>query len=152
MARSVNGSNRLNLTDSLSLDTNKIIFEEIENEVIFINLRTGSYYSLVGTAVEVWRLLEQNCSISQISAALGTHYGVPPQQVASDVEQFLAPLLEEQIVYSLGGGVPAYQGIVSNGTDYAPPRMTVYDDMQDLLMIDPIHDVDESGWPNAKPS
>jgi hypothetical protein len=26
----------------------------------------------------------------------------------------------------------------------------VYEDMQDLLLLDPIHDVDETGWPARK--
>jgi hypothetical protein len=30
------------------------------------------------------------------------------------------------------------------------PKLTVYEDMQDLLLLDPIHDVDETGWPARK--
>jgi hypothetical protein len=26
-----------------------------------------------------------------------------------------------------------------------------YSDMEDLIMLDPIHEVDESGWPHPKP-
>jgi len=38
------------------------------------------------------------------------------------------------------------------GTVFAPPVLEVYTDMQDLLLLDPIHDVDETvGWPSPKP-
>jgi hypothetical protein len=31
-----------------------------------------------------------------------------------------------------------------------PPVLERYTDMQELLFLDPIHDVDESGWPHRK--
>jgi hypothetical protein len=34
---------------------------------------------------------------------------------------------------------------------WSSPVLSIYDDMQDLLLLDPIHDVDESGWPAIKP-
>ncbi len=34
---------------------------------------------------------------------------------------------------------------------YAPPALETYTDMQELLLLDPIHDVDETGWPAARP-
>jgi hypothetical protein len=30
------------------------------------------------------------------------------------------------------------------------PELSIYEDMQDLLQLDPIHDVDETGWPARK--
>ena len=37
---------------------------------------------------------------------------------------------------------------------YVAPTLQKYSDMQDLLLIDPVHEVDETGWPNrpADPS
>ena len=34
---------------------------------------------------------------------------------------------------------------------YAAPKLATYSDLQDLLLLDPIHDVDETGWPAARP-
>lgn len=34
---------------------------------------------------------------------------------------------------------------------YRPPVLEVFADMQDLLLLDPIHDIDEVGWPVARP-
>ena len=31
------------------------------------------------------------------------------------------------------------------------PVLEKYTDMQELLLLDPIHDVEEAGWPKAKP-
>ena len=33
-----------------------------------------------------------------------------------------------------------------------PPVLHKYTDLQDLLLLDPIHDTDEAGWPVAEPN
>ena len=33
---------------------------------------------------------------------------------------------------------------------FVSPSLNGYSDMRDLLLIDPIHDVDEGGWPEVK--
>ena len=33
---------------------------------------------------------------------------------------------------------------------FHPPVLNVFSDMQDLLLLDPIHDVDATGWPMPK--
>jgi hypothetical protein len=35
--------------------------------------------------------------------------------------------------------------------DFEAPVLNRYTDMQDLLLLDPIHEVDETGWPIQKP-
>jgi hypothetical protein len=34
----------------------------------------------------------------------------------------------------------------------AAPVLEKYTDMQELLLLDPIHDVEEAGWPKARPA
>jgi hypothetical protein len=37
------------------------------------------------------------------------------------------------------------------GGEFAPPVLHVYSDMREVLLLDPIHDVeDASGWPEPK--
>jgi hypothetical protein len=33
---------------------------------------------------------------------------------------------------------------------FTPPALTKFTDMQDLLLLDPIHDVGSGGWPAKK--
>jgi len=33
---------------------------------------------------------------------------------------------------------------------FQPPTLNKYTDMRDMLLLDPIHDVGESGWPVPK--
>ena len=34
---------------------------------------------------------------------------------------------------------------------FVTPTLSRYTEMQDLLLLDPIHDVDDSGWPRRAP-
>jgi hypothetical protein len=35
------------------------------------------------------------------------------------------------------------------GGSFEPPTLEHYTDMEYFLLLDPIHEVDESGWPHA---
>jgi hypothetical protein len=40
----------------------------------------------------------------------------------------------------------------SNGSKtFEPPLLEKYTDMQDLVLLDPVHEVDSTGWPAPKP-
>ena len=67
-------------------------------------------------------------------------------------------LLEELTTASLivpapetnsNGAGPAANGAgpAKPQAQYAAPKLSTYTDMQELLLLDPIHEVDESGWP-----
>ncbi len=54
-----------------------------------------------------------------------------------------------------GAGLDSSGNAVSTDESKTPfqiPVLDVYSDMQDLLLLDPIHDVDETGWPTPKDS
>jgi len=46
--------------------------------------------------------------------------------------------------------------LTSDGTDgqsvnaFEKPKLQKFTDMQDLLLLDPIHEVDEAGWPHTR--
>jgi hypothetical protein len=36
--------------------------------------------------------------------------------------------------------------------DFTSPELDVYSDMQEILLLDPVHDVNKEGWPIRKDS
>jgi hypothetical protein len=50
------------------------------------------------------------------------------------------PLTEAQIKINVNQGK----------LNFEPPILEKYTDMEELIALDPIHEVDEMGWPNAK--
>jgi hypothetical protein len=127
------------------------VHETLDGETIVIHLETGSYYSLTGSGSEIWTLLEAGGSVEQLCAELARRHQLPEHDIRDQVENFIADLEHEELVET---GDRPEQAMPSpptgaNGT-WASPRLERYDDMRDFLLVDPIHEVDASGWPSRE--
>lgn len=131
----------------------QIVHELIQSEVVAINLATGCYYSLTGAAGEVWSLLSEPLSIEEITETLSQRYGRVVFGHAADIADFVNELRNEELVVDSartpGSALPTLTA--ANTIAFAVPVLQKYGDMRDLLMIDPIHEVGETGWP-VKPA
>lgn len=110
-----------------------VIDEVFDGEAVLIHLRRGTYYALDARATEVWRLVAGDVPVDEILT----------RRAEDDVLPFLARLVDEQLVVADGDLPPAAP---PNGR--AVPGLQVFTDLEDMLVLDPIHDVDPvSGWP-----
>jgi hypothetical protein len=129
----------------------RIIYEEIEGEVIIIHSQTGTYYNLLDTAVPIWQMIASGCTVDAMINAMASAYKMPAEQIHHEVLEFIRQLHDEAIIIEAPaqgtGHLPKLENVQAA---YTPPQVRIYADLQDLLTIDPIHDVDESGWPNAR--
>ena len=139
------------------INTPNIVHELIDGEVIIVNLKQGDYYSLLHTSAEIWTEIEREQSSSQIVTQLIQNYQEEPEIIAQGVQLFIDQLIEEGIITELAGDIPENEMFShtsgNNSIDKPPfemPKLSKYTDMEDLLALDPIHEVDEMGWPNAK--
>jgi coenzyme PQQ synthesis protein D (PqqD) len=134
-----------------SVDSERVVHEAIDGETLAVQLVTGAYYSLRGTAHEAWELLVAGQPLDSVAAELARRYPEAPDAV-DDVHRFAAELIAEQLLVEFAAAPPPLPG------DHAPsertlavyvaPRAERYDDMQYFLRLDPIHEVDEvAGWP-----
>ena len=140
---------------SYRINTPTITHQTIDGEVVLINLETGCYYSLQQSGADIWQLLEAGADAEAIATQLGRRYQAEPGQIASAVEKLLAELREEAII--VPDASPAANGrqlsgspAEPSGKPFEPPVFQKFTDMQDLLLLDPIHEVAETGWPNPK--
>lgn len=131
------------------LASTAVIHELLGDEVIIANLDTGVYFSLRGSGVIIWQMLLQNYSIFHITERLAKHYSLLFESLQQTVLQFVNQLIEEGILKAI-----PQENLLSEQCDlifpevYQDPLFEKYDDMKNLLMLDPIHEVDEQGWPN----
>lgn len=140
----------------------QVIHETIDGEVIVINLGTGSYYSLKGSGADVWGLIEgpDGVAASDLAAALATRFDTPRSQLETSLRPFLAELSAEELVSWSTTTVstpapPTGDHWRSNGhagaASFAPPVLEKFTDMQDLVLLDPVHEVAATGWPERRP-
>jgi hypothetical protein len=137
-----------------------VIHETIDNEVIIVEFNSGSYYSLDKAGADIWELIDGGYTVSEIVEGIGRLYEGTPEEIENAVTQLIDEMQQENLV--------APDSVLEKGNADAPklrikadleigqpifetPNLHKYTDMQDLLLLDPIHDVDETGWPSAKP-
>lgn len=126
--------------------------ETLEGETIVIHLDTGSYYSLTGSGAEIWHLLSGSTSVSEICTELSRLHARPESEISGAVESFIADLEREGLVEDSDAspnGPPA-ELAEANGP-WELPKVERYDDMRDFLLVDPVHDIDQTGWPSPMP-
>lgn len=133
-----------------------VIHETIEGEVILIDLKTGTYYSLRDSGAAAWQAIEQGAGEDGITAELQSRYDAPDEEIRAAVRQLLAQLEGEGLVRAAEGGADqaSAPSAVSNGSvrlPFAAPVLEKHTDMQDLILLDPVHEVGAEGWPHPAP-
>ena len=128
-------------------------YQIFDKEALVINLKTGKYYSLQNVAGDIFKLLLTGNTVQGCKNKIGEAYKVDVNSIFADIDSLIKKLIEEEIV-TPSAEQQIQQDIVVNlitSSEYTVPVLEVYDDMQDLLLIDPIHEVDtKKGWPNKK--
>ncbi len=136
-----------------SVSKPNVIWEEIEQDIIAINLDNGYYYDISGISAPIWLMIENGLSYEDILKTVASYYQKQVEDIVSDVNFFLCTLEEEFLI--IRASAPAFPSVLHSiqldKIDYQRPELKKYTDMENLLLIDPIHEVDEHGWPNRYP-
>ena len=140
-------------TQRYKLNAPSVVEETFDSETVIVNLVSGYYYSITKSGVAIWNLLLQGYSASEAVTQLRRSFQATEEQLTQAVEEFSAKLLAEQLIAPVNG--EATQAPRSSEQSQTPvpfelPILERYTDMQDLLLLGPIHEVDDSGWPNKK--
>jgi hypothetical protein len=132
------------------IDMKNVFFENFADENVVVNISIGNYYSMKGSANFIWTLLQQPHNQKQITAALLNEYEVDASLAEDTVSQFLAILQKEQLLLCKDSQEHTPQILnVTSKKEFEPPVLEIYNDLQELLLLDPIHEVDVAqGWPS----
>ena len=123
-----------------------VIHQTLDGEAVVINLDNGRYYALNECGSLVWNALADGHSDDIITSSLAP----TSADERSAITHFLDQLVEQELIReSADRPAPASQP-PSPGQPLTEPRMEVFTDMERLLPLDPLHEVDERGWPNRK--
>ena len=137
-----------------SVNRPKVIYEVFEDETVLIDLDSGNYYSLSGSGALIWDCIVRGDSVGSVIENLHERFR-GRDGIASAVDDFVRELAEENLIVknSSGAAKNMKQGKaqIPSLARFEKPVLQKYSDMQDLLLLDPIHEVDETGWPHALP-
>lgn len=133
------------------LNSPPVVLETVDEETIIVNLDSGFYYDLNHSGGRILAALAAGADVEGATNEVAEAYGVPPAELDGAVSRLAEELVAEGILVEArangnGAGPPAPES--PPGRDYEAPALGKHTDMQELLLLDPIHEVDESGWPN----
>lgn len=136
-----------------SVKDSGVIHQEFDGEVIVIDLASGTYFSLPGSGGVLWRrLASQPVTVESLVAGLVAMHEVDTATAERDVSGFLADLEREGLVVRTerAEANAPHSDAGPTRTAYAAPKVNAYRDLQELFLLDPVHDVDPAvGWPHA---
>ncbi len=143
---------------NLRINTPDVSSELVEGEVIAVHLKSGYYYSLHGSAGYIWKKIESGVKLEKIKKDLAKIFSLNEESTSKDVDAFLKELTSESLITEKKEKYTEkeknelskieIEALIKDG--YEKPHLVRYDDMKDLLLLDPIHDVSEEGWPHKK--
>jgi hypothetical protein len=80
------------------IDATTVSFREVGGEVVVLDLRSSSYVTVNDAGAVLWRLLSRGATPDELSTALESGFGLPPEQARQDSAAFLESLRARQFV------------------------------------------------------
>lgn len=130
-----------------------VAWDDFEDEVIMVNLETGQYFSTHDTGSEIWLRLAKGTPVSAVEQAMVALYDAEPTAVHEALSGFVAALQQHGLLVPNADAAERQweaEAPVTEKRAFVAPVLEAHADMQDLLLLDPIHEVDEAGWPTPR--
>lgn len=129
------------------LNDEKMFYDMAEGQAIVINFTTGMYYGTSSLGSAVLDALLAGASTENVRNALQALPGCP-EDIQAQLDAFIGQLLEKEIIVA-GEAAGAECAIDAAAlTDGFVLTVDEFAEVQDLILADPVHDVDvEQGWP-----
>lgn len=127
-----------------------VVSEIIDGEAVIMHLKSGNYFSTSDSGGVIWNGLEKRLGGEALVKMLVAKYGLSTGDAANALGGFITTLTSHDLIRASasGSGSPAGSDVpVQEQAPFQAPVLNVFSDMKDLLLLDPIHDVDEAGWP-----
>jgi len=129
-----------------------VIAEKMDDEVIAINLQTGSYYTMAKSGAFIWELVNVGATFEEMLAEIHQCYSGDPSVIEQAVRQFLGELEHAQLIAPQINGVNMIPSgaakrvpLLQEKFPFERPLLCEHNDMQELLLLDPIHEISRLG-------
>lgn len=135
------------------LNDDRMFADVTDGIAIIINSETGIYYGLNGLGTSVYENLVNGASVEEILVALKSIAGAPAD-IESRLNSFISKMIKfELIIESAESSASVEIDSAIASEDGFIFDVNEYNDAQELLLADPIHEVkEETGWTPEKDS
>ena len=131
------------------INASDVSSEVFDNEAVVVNFVTGKYFGMSGAGPYIWRMFEKPCNLEQVTELLKSGYAGITENQVKKLAAFVESLVKEGLLTDIDEPVEISSNLPADRPgEYADPVLEIYDDLQELIVLDPIHDADpERGWP-----
>ena len=138
------------LTASFTANRPAVLDEVFDGEAVLVNLATGRYYALCDYGTQIWAVVATGSTWPQTLEQVAELRSQAPGAIAASLLRYVHRLADEQLLLVEGELAPAAS--IDPDSPIAEPTLQSFTDMEDLLLLDPIHDIDldGTGWPKAQ--
>lgn len=147
------------MTIKYQIQQPNVVHEIIDGESILFDLRSGIYYSIESTGVDILTLLlnleYKDVFLKELRVKLKENDQA--ENMIGEIESFIQHLVTEDLLYcqeveksiDINLSDENAKLLTAISEQYRKPILNTYSDMKEMLLLDPIHilDVDERGWP-----
>jgi hypothetical protein len=135
------------------IETPEVVSDIIDGEAVMLHRTYGDYFSTDGVGGLIWQWIGEGRSRGQILNKLNASFSASPAEIATAVDHFLTDLVAHKLVREIAANdEAATETLIEPQThpeaEFVRPTLHVYSDIRNMVLLDPIHDVDENiGWP-----
>lgn len=129
-----------------STDVPKVINKQFDDELVIANYESGIYYSLGDSGAKIWLALKAGVPEENIIAEFIRKFP-SAANIQTDIRKFIGELLTEGLIVLAEKGNEEQKPSLDGLQSFLPPTIERFDDLKELLLLDPVHDVDDAGWP-----
>lgn len=129
-----------------------VVGEIIDDEAVILDLQSGLYFNTEASGAVIWAGIEHGATIEGLAERLAQRFDIALPQAIEQARAFVVTLQGHGLVRA-EAAAPHAAATLQTATPREPfnaPRLGVHSDLDDLLRLDPIHDVDQAGWPMAQ--
>ena len=133
---------------TLTVRGGDVVHESVDGEVVIVDLASGVYFSTDGVGAAIWEHLAVGTSLQRLAEwARATYPDV--DDAAEAASTFVQQAHAQSLLVASDDPAPSAPE-VSAPESYTTPTLQAFNDMESLLLLDPIHDVEpEKGWPSV---
>ncbi|QVL52792.1 MAG: PqqD family protein [Cyanobium sp. M30B3] len=128
-------------------DTARFPHDTIDGETVLIDSEKGHLFLFLGIGPQIWERLLTGASVDGLVNEVTARYGMA---AAAPTRVFLDALEQAQMLHD-GSSPSAAPATTSTAwpESFVAPTLERYDQIADIISMDPIHEVDPSkGWPH----
>jgi hypothetical protein len=139
------------MSSRFELNEPTVVAETIDDEVMVINLETGTYYNLRAAEALIWDWLMAGATLDEVVDGLDARTTGGHDEIAGAAAAFVADLERERLITAAAGNGAGFDpgAPPAEPSPFTAPQLKPYVDLQTLIQLDPILEMDDDGWPVA---